>query len=139
MIRVVRSLVQIKSHAQKVLKRLEAGENVFRRLDENRNVVDSLIVQVAKRRDNTGAVNSLPSPKSMSAAAKRKRNACQKSSNGPHLNSTGQTRHDYGYAPTTAIQVEQPPGDVIAAAALCQLSSLGAWDRKHQGALQKSC
>jgi hypothetical protein len=46
-----RSLVQIKSHAQKVLKRLEAGENVFRRLEENYNVIDSLIVQAAKQRD----------------------------------------------------------------------------------------
>ncbi|KAL7576305.1 hypothetical protein ACA910_018126 [Epithemia clementina (nom. ined.)] len=38
-----RSLVQIKSHAQKVLKRLESGENVFRRLHENVGRTDTLV------------------------------------------------------------------------------------------------
>jgi len=46
-----RSLVQIKSHAQKVLKRLELGEHVFRRLEENYNIIDTLIAQAAQQHD----------------------------------------------------------------------------------------
>jgi hypothetical protein len=53
-----RSLVQIKSHAQKVLKRLKEGEHVFRRLEENggrlqmllagfNEVMDPKIIQAA--------------------------------------------------------------------------------------------
>eukprot|EP00527_Entomoneis_sp_CCMP2396_P001581 CAMPEP_0198145372 /NCGR_PEP_ID=MMETSP1443-20131203/23040_1 /TAXON_ID=186043 /ORGANISM="Entomoneis sp., Strain CCMP2396" /LENGTH=187 /DNA_ID=CAMNT_0043809001 /DNA_START=71 /DNA_END=634 /DNA_ORIENTATION=+ len=41
-----RSLVQIKSHAQKVLKRLDAGENVFRRLHENVKRTDALVSSI---------------------------------------------------------------------------------------------
>jgi hypothetical protein len=46
-----RSLVQIKSHAQKVLKRQQAGENIFRRLEDNYHEIDNLVVQAARRRD----------------------------------------------------------------------------------------
>lgn len=38
-----RSLVQIKSHAQKVLKRLDAGENVFRKLEDTRDRLRILV------------------------------------------------------------------------------------------------
>jgi len=44
-----RSLVQIKSHAQKVLKRLDAGENVFRRLHENVNRTEALVSAIHAR------------------------------------------------------------------------------------------
>lgn len=43
-----RSLIQIKSHAQKVLKRLEAGENVFSRLEENVPRLFMLVSQIHK-------------------------------------------------------------------------------------------
>ena len=44
------SLVQIKSHAQKVLKRQEeGGENIFRRLDDNRERMDQLVSEVHER------------------------------------------------------------------------------------------
>merc|ERR1712238_536460 len=46
-----RSLVQIKSHAQKVLKHQQAGENIFRRLEENYQEIDNLVVQAARQRD----------------------------------------------------------------------------------------
>jgi hypothetical protein len=39
-------LIQIKSHAQKVLKRAESGENVFRRLEENPVRTDSLVAKI---------------------------------------------------------------------------------------------
>jgi hypothetical protein len=38
-----RSLVQIKSHAQKVLKRINSGEHVFRRLEENISRLQGLV------------------------------------------------------------------------------------------------
>jgi hypothetical protein len=41
-----RSLVQIKSHAQKVLKRINSGENVFRRLEENVSRLHVLVTQI---------------------------------------------------------------------------------------------
>jgi hypothetical protein len=39
-------LVQIKSHAQKVLKRISSGENVFRRLEENVSRLHVLVTQI---------------------------------------------------------------------------------------------
>jgi hypothetical protein len=38
-----RSLVQIKSHGQKVFKRLEKGENVFRKMEEHCGTLTGLI------------------------------------------------------------------------------------------------
>lgn len=139
-----RSLVQIKSHAQKVLKRLEAGENVFRRLEENYSIVDSLIVQAAKQRDSFGL-----STGAKSTGAKRKRQITPATSV-PF--SAVQQPSSFG-ATTFRIQPIQPnatpstaatatkesnPADggqaVIAAAALCQLSSFGAaaWEQQQQ-------
>ena len=118
-------MVQIKSHAQKVLKRLEAGENVFRRLEENYNIVDSLIVQAAQQRDSLGG-NPVDT-KSLSAAAKRKRQSrrsqkdqekAQDQINKVESADVSQSKEG---APT-----EGGRGDAIAAAALCQLSSIGA-------------
>ena len=37
--------MQIKSHAQKVLKRIDVGENVFRRLEDNRDRLRALVHQ----------------------------------------------------------------------------------------------
>lgn len=76
-----RSLVQIKSHAQKVLKRQDAGENVFRRLEEHAFRLDGLIKAVF---DEQGirADHMIPQPssspkkrKSRAAAAKKKATA----------------------------------------------------------------
>ena len=39
-------MVQIKSHAQKVLKRINSGENVFRRLEENVSRLHVLVTQI---------------------------------------------------------------------------------------------
>lgn len=122
-----RSLVQIKSHAQKVLKRLEAGENVFRRLEENYGIVDSLIVQAAKQRDSLAAPTD-----SKSLVAKRK------------LQSNKPERVDSEY-PTQQLppNPENPSegrGAVIAAAALCQLSSFGTatWEQQQQQQQQQA-
>jgi hypothetical protein len=138
--------VQIKSHAQKVLKRLEAGENVFRRLDENSAVVDSLIVQAAKDRDALGrGLSSIP--KNMSAIAKRKNSkALQPPSqpvNTPASDYSAPAESSFGGladAHHVATEFDDGRDSVIAAAALCQLSSLGSsWDRNHQSSpLQRS-
>jgi hypothetical protein len=42
-------LVQIKSHAQKVLKRIQSGENVFRRLEENISRLQMLVKGVHEK------------------------------------------------------------------------------------------
>ncbi|GKY93964.1 hypothetical protein MPSEU_000363300 [Mayamaea pseudoterrestris] len=61
-----RSLIQIKSHAQKVLKREAAGENVMRRLDENKPRVELLVGRAHARLGGPPPVRSPP---------KRKRNS----------------------------------------------------------------
>jgi hypothetical protein len=127
--------VQIKSHAQKVLKRLEAGENVFRRLEENYSVVDSLIVQAAKQRDALGAAIDT---KYISTVAKRKRQI--KKSSSPAVESINQedgtitpVSVDPDSSDSNTESGDGGRGAVIAAAALCQLSSLGAaWDQQQQ-------
>jgi hypothetical protein len=146
------SLVQIKSHAQKVLKRLESGENVFRRLEENYSVVDSLIVQAAKQRD---AICSTPiDKKSLSSAAKQRKRAHSKKSpdvmkSTPIVGKLSEQPKSKRLISTTPISPKPVPaaapdqednvtgdpadggrGAVIAAAALCQLSSLGGWNQQ---------
>jgi hypothetical protein len=41
-----RSLVQIKSHAQKVMKRFDSGEDVLQRLDENQIRTEALVANI---------------------------------------------------------------------------------------------
>ena len=138
-----RSLVQIKSHAQKVLKRQQAGENIFRRLDENYGEIDNLVVQAARQRDAlrmAGIKVHNPPPTSTKASkciTKKKRLhnqtgtstettvalvATQESSFGPASNIT-----------TTTFPVNQTPdSSVLAAAALCQLSNIGGnWYKRE--------
>ena len=103
-----------------MLKRLEAGENVFRRLDENYGVIDSLIVQAAKQR---GLIYRALPPKS--TGAKRKKAAAKP---------IQQTSADiYNQATSPAASDLQPPSEAVdsdvaalAASALCQLSSLSS-------------
>jgi hypothetical protein len=71
-----RSLVQIKSHAQKVLKRQEAGDDIFRKLeDATPQMIDTMVVQAARERDALRAagvnVNTTKPAKSLIAAAKK--------------------------------------------------------------------
>ena len=117
-----RSLVQIKSHAQKVLKRLEAGENVFRRLEENYSIVDSLIVQAAKQRDSL----ALPSDVKSLSAVKRKHQTYKEE----HIDRNYETQQ----LPPNPDNPSEGRGAVIAAAALCQLSSFGNsnWEQQQQ-------
>jgi hypothetical protein len=68
----IRTLVQIKSHAQKVLKRQEDGENIFRRLDDYTERVKELVAEAHERMG--GEPPSLASP---STAGWRKRAAHQ--------------------------------------------------------------
>lgn len=137
-------MVQIKSHAQKVLKRLDAGENIFRRLEENYRDIDSLVVQAAIQRDAIrGAginVTSTTAPsKPLSTVAKRRRQAkvsrtvdciddeeCQQ----VDLVPTELQGYDVEGVKREGEMVESGQA-VIAAAALCQLSSLATpWDQQ---------
>ncbi len=96
---------------------MEAGENVFRRLEENYNMVDNLVVQAAKQHE--ALVHSSHTPKS--TLAKRKK----QTGDGYSDRSSPQS-----YSPMYSCvdDLQHPPvdGDVaaLAASALCQLSSL---------------
>jgi len=137
-----RSLVQIKSHAQKVLKRQEAGENIFRRLEENRNEIDNLVVQAARQRDALRMaginVNKPPSKarKSMvKSATKKKRTASQSTTNSSP--SVQESLFQQSSKNNSRLPLHQTAdSSVLAAAALCQLSSFGAsWDQRDNSTI----
>jgi hypothetical protein len=115
-----RSLVQIKSHAQKVMKRMEEGEDVFRRLEDNSHVVDSLIKQAAKDRDAIvrGVIPATSKTLSVYAKEKRSPSIIKKKSDRPSLSSfTASHPPNPLKSPDVAAK-----DSVLAAAALCQLS-----------------
>lgn len=64
--------MQIKSHAQKVLKRVDAGENVFQRLEDNRERL-KVLVDEANRRIEAEEAKSMQNSKK-----KRKRTSTRK-------------------------------------------------------------
>jgi hypothetical protein len=136
-----RSLVQIKSHAQKVLKREEAGENVYRRLDEQSSRLECLVKAVF---DEQGikADHMIPQP-----AKKRKPRtvANKKKPSNNHsffpAATASQERYEYfshaisaraGYPTSTHPTVpantdattDRGSSTAVAAAALCQLSGV---------------
>ena len=105
-----RSLVQIKSHAQKVVKRQEAGEDIFQKLEEvGPQFMDSLVLQASRERDLLRAA-------------------------GVNVNTTRPSKSllDAGGAAPSSGGGTGGPESVIAAAALCQLSTVGTqqqWDQ----------
>lgn len=134
-----RSLVQIKSHAQKVLKRQEAGENIFRRLEEKHNEIDNLVVQAARQRDalRMAGINvntSLMKPrKNLVKRSTKKKNIHAQITNTVSLSSAvqGSLFHKSINTSTDAIN-HTSDSSVLAAAALCQLSSIGgAWEQRE--------
>ncbi|MGK3735703.1 MAG: hypothetical protein ACI8RD_008930 [Bacillariaceae sp.] len=176
-----RSLVQIKSHAQKVLKRQQTGENIFRRLEDNYHEIDNLVVQAARQRDalrlagidvNNNNNNNTTTPtisskttkkitttKSSSAAAavsastgkltNKQQNELKSTSAASAKKKQHRQRETIQAQVQAQIQevvqennisepinnnnavdpeYQTPDGSVLAAAALCQLSSIGgAW------------
>lgn len=132
-----RSLVQIKSHAQKVLKRQDAGENIFRRLEENCREIDTLVDRASCQRDALVAgikFNTTAPPKSFSTAAKRKRQANRSQPVDRKDEKSGTIRQSTDVPVVLDMEAEgevESGQAVIAAAALCQLSSLAApWDQQ---------
>ncbi len=136
-----RSLVQIKSHAQKVLKRQEAGEDIFRRLEENINEIDNLLVQAARQRDalRLAGINvNTPTGKGRKSAAKsaaKKKRMTDLTTTTPE--STSHNVPESIFHPsstsnaTTVPMYQSSDSSVLAAAALCQLSSIGAsWNQR---------
>jgi hypothetical protein len=130
-----RSLVQIKSHAQKVLKRQEAGEDIFRKLEEqNQHLIDRLVVQAARERDALRVaginVNTTKPCKSLFAAATKTKSHKDAVVSREHSEGPKQKTSSSEHADAEA----SGPESVIAAAALCQLSSVGAqWDQHIDG------
>jgi hypothetical protein len=118
--------VQIKSHAQKVLKRLEVGENVFRRLEDNSQRLESLVMNI---HDQMG-LDSLPltispSPSSSSSLKEQQLQKLQ-----TRRRPKKQDQEDGGAEHIRPKEGEQEDGigDIDAASALCQLAApAGAW------------
>jgi len=136
-----RSLVQIKSHAQKVLKRQQAGENIFRRLEENYNEIDNLVVQAARQRDalrlagiyNVNTTTTKSSKNLVKSATKKKRIHAQTTTDAsPEV----QENHHSEPINTTFPENQTSDSSVLAAAALCQLSSIGGrWDQRDNSTM----
>jgi hypothetical protein len=125
-------LVQIKSHAQKVLKRQEAGEDIYRKLEEaDQSIVDQLVVQACRERDALRVAgincNTTKPSKSLIAAAKQQQQTTQKSTKKSQQKNTNKNPRS---EPNNNKSAPTGPESVIAAAALCQLSSTSRlWDQ----------
>merc|ERR1719491_1078424 len=133
-----RSLVQIKSHAQKVLKRQQAGENIFRRLEENYNEIDNLVVQAARQRDalrmagiNVNSSATKPRKNILKRAMKKKSFDARIKTTGAISPPVQESVYQQPIKNTTVPVNRTSDSSVLAAAALCQLSSIGgSWDQR---------
>ena len=114
-----RSLVQIKSHAQKVLKRLSDGEHVFRRLEENGGRLRSLLAGFHETLDSSALQgNFLEMTESSSLVPD---------------SSTGNVRRKRKKSTETKEQsVLDGREHIIAASALCQLAAPAAPKRPEE-------
>jgi hypothetical protein len=122
------------------LKRQEAGEDIFRKLEEvHPSVVDELVVQAFRERDALRVAgincNTTKPSKSLVAAAKQHIQKQQKKGRN-NSTTTAKISRSSNRTKTAKISVTPPssnsestgPESVIAAAALCQLSSTsGLW------------
>jgi hypothetical protein len=122
--------VQIKSHAQKVLKRLDVGENVFRRLEDNSQRLEILVVKI---HDQLG-LESLPLNTSSSPSSlKEQQQLKQQTRRRPKE----QEQEDGGAEHIRPKEQDQEDGGaehIIAASALCQLAApAGAWGASDPG------
>ena len=117
-----RSLVQIKSHAQKVLKRLELGEHVFRRLEENYNIIDTLIAQAAQQHEGLSRFSDKGGMSIPGRRLGKNKFFEEPALSSSQLFGTAEPNPQAGKSG----REQAPEGDVaaLAASALCQLSSL---------------
>jgi len=123
-----RSLVQIKSHAQKVLKRQQAGENIFRRLEENRCEIDNLVMQAASQREALRMTNRNVNTACMKQRQQQKRLDVPLTKTITPISSSSSLSQT---SDSSDIAGQTSDSSVLAAAALCQLSSIGgSWDRR---------
>lgn len=138
-----RSLVQIKSHAQKVLKRQQAGENIFRRLEDNYNEIDNLVVQAARQRDalriagiNVNASTTKPRRNLVKSGTKKKSLDNQITTSEDISPKVQNSLFQQSINITTAPVNQTSDSSVLAAAALCQLSSIGgSWDQRDNSTM----
>ena len=117
--------MQIKSHAQKVLKRLDVGENVFRRLEDNSQRLESLVVSIHEQM----GLESLPLTISASSSSSSLKEHSQKLK----TRRRPKKEEDQEDVPKQQDQ-EDGIGDIDAASALCQLAApAGAWGSSNPG------
>jgi hypothetical protein len=116
--------VQIKSHAQKVLKRLDVGENVFRRLEDNSQRLESLVINIHDQMGLDSVPLTISSSSSSSSSLKEQQLQKLPTRRRPKDEKDGGAER---IRPKDRVQ-EDGIGDIDAASALCQLAApAGAW------------
>jgi hypothetical protein len=94
---------------------MEAGENVFKRLDDNYHIIDSLVVQAALQHEALSHTTTTPK----STVAKRKK----PTDNGYRAQPVPNQMYTGGVGVPQQLPVDSDVA-ALAASALCQLSSL---------------
>jgi hypothetical protein len=133
------SLVQIKSHAQKVLKRVDQGENVFRRLEESMSRAELLVHGLKREQDSTGVLGdeTLLPTKHHSRSSHHLNNNNNNNINVFKQHQSPAPRSDAGAEVATTTKTTNLLADnnmahhqhIFAASALCQLAApTTAWD-----------
>jgi hypothetical protein len=126
-------LVQIKSHAQKVLKRIDVGENVFRRLEDNSQRLESLVGSIHDQLGLESLPLALSSSSSLSSSLKEHSVQKLQTRRRPKKEQDQEDGGAERIRPKERDQ-EDGTGDIDAASALCQLAApAGAWGASNPG------
>lgn len=122
--------MQIKSHAQKVLKRLDVGENVFRRLEDNSQRLESLVVNIHEQM----GLESPPLNSSSSSSSLKEQQQLKHQSRRRRKEQDQEDGGTEGIRPQEQDQDNGGAEHIIAASALCQLAApAGAWGASDPG------
>jgi hypothetical protein len=129
------SLVQIKSHAQKVLKREDEGDNIFRRLEENADRTEQLVNEAHARMGGEPPSLAASPPSRRYAGSGTKRSQAVVSSSPPSPSMAGQA-----HPPKIMVEVsiQTDPYDPAADDGTFGLSSIGQHHHHHNNTMNVS-
>ena len=147
--------MQIKSHAQKVLKRINSGENVFRRLEENVSRLHVLVTQIHSQLNldpptvllqpttflsYTGLGDLGTGSSGSGVVASDKKNKAAETNDEDGADATQKKRPRNNNSDTTTNDNNNKPSkngtEHIAASALCQLA--GPEDEENEDVTEKA-
>jgi hypothetical protein len=133
------SLVQIKSHAQKVLKREDEGDNIFRRLEENSDRTEQLVNEAHARMggEPPSLAASPPSRRYAGSGTKRSQAVVSSSPPSPSMGPGGGTG---AHPPKIMVEVsiQTDPYDPTADDGTFGLSSIGQHQHHHNNTMNVS-